>query len=461
MRKLIYLSVIVGLLFAGCEPNEELYKELDKEKEPYSDNIEDSLTSDDYSTIKELALAKAKTAEDSSKANSIENYESFSSSRSPENYIPLYLSEEYKALDKGSNAKVTYNFYVGEPEYLSKFGSADVYTLNEEDYDSMGEEEGEPGYYDNFSSSTPPEEFLPGFLEENFTDVEEGELIGITYDYYKGEVVEMTDYYQYKDGSWELVPNVYVLTEEDYNSMGEPGNYNNFSSSADPNDYLPIFLKEKFPYASKGDKKVVVYNYYNGSYVEVRAKEYNYDGEKWNEFEDTKVMTDQFIHNGDTWVFDPTVSYTMEGDDYQLIVDERESKYVDGYGTGEYYSGANSYHGNFDIRLSSRLDYDDTFEDLSDEEAEEIIWERILFLADEPMETRGALHVMLQKKFPEAKPTSNGVEVFYEITFTVFTKDYSSINYTATYQCIEAGNPGEDKLPEFEFVETDAPYNGE
>ncbi|MFP4449276.1 MAG: hypothetical protein ACLFPH_11125, partial [Bacteroidales bacterium] len=145
----------------------------------------------------------------------------------------------------------------------------------------------------------------------------------------------------------------------------------------------------------------------------------------------------------------------------QLIVDERESQYIDGYGTGEYYSGANSYYVNFDIRPSARLDYDDTFEDLSDEEAEEIMWERILFQADEPMETRGALHVMLQKKFPEAKPTSSGVEVLYEVTFEMYTKDYARPNYTAVYKCVEAGNPGEDKLPEFEFVETDAPYNGE
>ncbi|MFP4449098.1 MAG: hypothetical protein ACLFPH_10225, partial [Bacteroidales bacterium] len=61
MRKLIYLSIIAGLLIAGCEPNEELYKELDKEIEPYHENIEITLTPDNYSTISQLALQVAET----------------------------------------------------------------------------------------------------------------------------------------------------------------------------------------------------------------------------------------------------------------------------------------------------------------------------------------------------------------------------------------------------------------
>lgn len=460
MRKFIYITIITGLIFAGCEPNEELYEKLDKEVEPYSEDIEHTLSAEDYSTITSLALARAETAEDSAKANAIETFESFSESSPADEYIPMFLADEYAALDKTSTANVTYDFYEGEPSYLSQFGEAETYTLTTEDYDAMGEDSGEPGEYDNFSDGVPPEDYLPGFLSDQYPDAEEGDMLAITYDYYSGSVEERTGYYYLKDGEWQPVPNVYVLTADDYDSMGEPGNYDNFSSSVDPDFYIPIFLEEKYMYASEGDEKVIVYDYFDEG-VSVRAKKYVFDGDEWKEYNPTKQKTDQYIHNGSKWVFDPTVKVEMEKDDYHLIVEERESKYIDSYGTGEFYSGANSHYVNFDIRPSERVDYEPEFEDLSDEEAEEIMWERILLLADEPMETRGALHVMLQKKFPEAKPTSSGVDVFYEVTFEMYTKDLANPNYTATYQCVEAGNPDEDKLPEFEFIETDAPYNGE
>jgi hypothetical protein len=425
--------------------------------EPYNDNVEDTLTSNDYSTIKDLALAKATTPEDSSKAYAIEDYESFSDSRPASEYVPMFLADKYMALNKSSVANVTYNYYEGEPTYLSGFGTAEAYTLQEADYDAMGEEYGEPGYYDNFSDDMPPEDYLPDFLAGKYPNATDGTMKAITYDYYKGYVVPMTDYYQFSDGSWNPVPNVYVLSSDDYDSMGEPGGYDNFSGSIDPDNYLPTFLELKFPYANKDDMKVVVYDYYTGDGVEVRAAQYSFDGSAWKKYDPTKMVTNQFIHNGEKWIFDPTVKFTMESSDYQLVVDERDSKYLDDYGTGEFYSGSNSYYSNFDMRLSKRVEFDaETFDGLTLDEALPIMWERLFDKADEPMATRGALIVMLQKKFPNAQPQSNGVDVYYEVTFETFNDDFSRSTYTAKYQCTAAGDPAQ-----FKFVETDAPYEVE
>ena len=48
---------------------------------------------------------------------------------------------------------------------------------------------------------------------------------------------------------WEAVEGVYYLSSEDFDSMGEgsgqPGHYNNFSSSISPDNYLPTFYEYK------------------------------------------------------------------------------------------------------------------------------------------------------------------------------------------------------------------------
>jgi len=468
IKKFLFLSIIAGLVLAGCNPNEELYNELDKKtSDAYTDQFSYTLADEDYSAITDLALEDATTEEDSNMIENIEEYKAFADEFPAADYIPKFLGDKYIALDQGSSINVTYK-YMGSMGILDKFGEAESYTLTEADYDSMGEGSYEPGQYDNFSSSVPPEDYLPDFLTGQYPDAGEGEMVAVTYDYYQGYVVTLTDYYQKKGQSWEVVPNVYVLSSDDYDSMGAPGNYDNFSSDVPPEDYLPTFLKQKFPYAEAGDQKYVVFKYYSG-YVSVRAMKYSYDGSSWHAYE---TVSNQFINNGEKWVFDPTVRFTMSSSDYQLIVDERDSKYVDSYGTAEYYSGASAYYNNFNLRIPDRMEYDSTTfhrsaiaeslgestETLTDEEytseAKEIMWNRIINLADEPMNTRGAFIVLLQNKFPNAQPQKNGVDVYYKVTFDTYNNDRSSSQYTVTYLCTASGNPAE-----FEYVDGNTPYS--
>jgi len=455
MKKFLFLSIIASILLAGCNPNEELYDELDKKtSDAYTDQFSYSLTEGDYSTITDLALEDATTPEDSNMIGMIEEYHAFADEFGAADYIPQFLGNKYVALDQGSSINVTYN-YMGSVETLNTLSQATYYTLTTNDYDSMGEGDGEPGEYNNFAYYMDVESYLSDFLSGEYPDAEEGDLIAVTYDYYDNGVSEITDFYSYDGGTWQKgglsVSNFYVLSSDDYDSMGAPGNYDNFSSDVPPEKYLPTFLKQNFPYAEQGEEKYVIYKYFMG-YTVNRAQKYYFDGSTWKPYQQ---VTNQFIKAEDQWVFDPTVRFSISSADYQLIVDQRDSKYVDSYGTAEFYSGASAYHGNFSLVISDRVEYDpDTFEGIGEAEAKEIMWNRIVDMADEPMATRGALIVLLQNKFPNAQPQKNGVDVYYEVSFETYNNDRSRSSYTVTYQCTASGDPAQ-----FEYVEGNTPYS--
>ena len=133
-------------------------------------------------------------------------------------------------------------------------------------------------------------------------------------------------FYVYIDGSWELSEGVYFLSDADFDSMGQasgqPGQYNNFSSSISPNDYLPTFLGNKFPYAQEGDELLVIYDYYSSSTgAQLRGNLYTVVDGSWFGYESTIDTTLQLAHDGTTWVPDNTIKYELVAADYALIAD--------------------------------------------------------------------------------------------------------------------------------------------
>ncbi|SFE91270.1 choice-of-anchor J domain-containing protein [Thermophagus xiamenensis] len=252
-----------------------------------------------------------------------------------------------------------------------------------------------------------------------------------------------------KDGdTWTMITeddfedNKYILSAEDYDAMGDPGKYNNFDDDLDPDLYLPQFIALNKPFAQVDDKVVVVYMYYDGGTFP-KASEYVFNGTEWVNSAQIVERSEQFVHNGQHWVFDPTIVFTMTSADYQMIVDYVEtnidngSDYINNYGTGEYYYGADAYYENFDLRISNRIEYGvPGFEGLSTEDAIALTYER---LAE-------AVEVLLKVKYPDAVPQVNGVDVFYVVTLETYENDLSRGNYTYTFQCVS-------DQPEFELIE--------
>ncbi|MGM0579259.1 MAG: choice-of-anchor J domain-containing protein [Bacteroidota bacterium] len=139
-----------------------------------------------------------------------------------------------------------------------------------------------------------------------------------------GETIEtetIETFYQFEDDSWTIPGDAYYLTTEDYDEMGAPGQYNNFSGDVPPADYLPELLNQKYPYAIEEDQKIVVYKYFSSGEVQTRGDLYTFKSENWEVYGSTIVEQLQFAKEEGVWVPDNTIAYTLTGEDYELIGD--------------------------------------------------------------------------------------------------------------------------------------------
>jgi len=262
------------------------------------------------------------------------------------------------------------------------------------------------------------------------------------------EVITKSTFYRLISGTWGTEKGVYALSSQDYNSMGAPGKYDNFSSSVLPDNYIPKFLIQKYPYAQEGNQLVVVYKYYSGG-VNIRADQYTYTNSTWTKYNPVEMKTSQFINTGTKWVFDPTVTFTMTAADYQLIVDAVKAdpnlkSLVNSYGDQEYYYGAGSKYSDFDARISKRTTgtYAQTdYQGLTDTEASALILKRI----------HEGIIMLLKIKFPNAVTQVSGINVMYVVTYAVYENDGSTGHYTSTFQCTKSA-----PNPDFTYVSSPA-----
>lgn len=247
---------------------------------------------------------------------------------------------------------------------------------------------------------------------------------------------KVEEFYTKTASGWEKSTDAYYVKMEDYNAMGSPGKYDNFSSSDKPDNYLPQMLTLKFPYAQDGTTMAVVYKYYSSG-VKIYGDQYVVVDGMWKKYDPIVVKTDQYIlANTGEWVFDPAINYTMTsgvqtGDDYQLIIDyvleNYGESYIDvvysGVNEGETYYGVHSYYGEF--RSSTFNSKFATWQDAAKEAIQ---------LA------------FLPAKFPNAVAKVDGIDVNYHITFAVY--DGTMTNYVITFKCTKSG-----PNPTFEYVE--------
>lgn len=166
--------------------------------------------------------------------------------------------------------------------------------------------------------------------------------IGIT-----GESNTYKHFYMFDGSEWVKDDAAYYLQAADYDEMGSPGRYNNFSSSDKPENYLPAFLNKMFPYVQEGDAIFLVYNYYNGDETQTRGDYYYYEMGMWNRHESVQEVSLQFGFEDGTWVPDNTINYTLTEADYLTIESELADKYPDPA------SSAGRYK-NFDLREGNK-----------------------------------------------------------------------------------------------------------
>ncbi|MDN3491815.1 choice-of-anchor J domain-containing protein [Winogradskyella bathintestinalis] len=139
-----------------------------------------------------------------------------------------------------------------------------------------------------------------------------------------GDTNSKGEYFMYASGAWSAIDGVYYLSSADFDSMGEgsgqPGQYDNFSSSISPDNYLPTFLSLNFPYAQEEEELVVIYDYYSSSSgAQRRGNLYTVTNGEFVGHESTVSRTLQFGFEDGVWIPDNTIRYTLSADDYTVI----------------------------------------------------------------------------------------------------------------------------------------------
>ncbi len=263
--------------------------------------------------------------------------------------------------------------------------------------------------------------------------------------------------YAFDGATWAPYADASVLNPADYTAMGLT-----MLSAAQAPAYLPAYLAQQFPYAQEGDKQAVVYK---RSATANAADEYVFTGGTWMPTTLGAPNTEQFVHNGTKWIFDPTVNITMANADYQIMVnyvlnDPVLGVFNDGttYNNTEWYYGFTSRYNNVNFRLSgsptssrdvaSSKANDTELHSLStDQEKIDLLWKRL--------ENDGMIK-FLQLKYPLSPAEAQGVQLYYNITILVFYPDgvtNTSLDYTLRYKVLTAGTAGSP--PTFEWISTE------
>ena len=434
-KRIIYLVFAASIfLIQACDPNADLYEKMDEAREPYRESIEYTLIDADYNRF----------------GGVVAQYQAFNDTLPAMDHVPEILASRFVTLNLGSSALVTFNHFLLHPDWWNAgFG----YVLTEADYSFMG-------VANTFTPNNPAHENIPDWLERQYPDAQEGDLINIIYNFTdSGETWLNQDTYQFDGQLWifiesmEMIPYIgYELTPEDYEHFGGSiAQFNSFNEDNPPENYLPVLLRHIFPLAPINAEQVLKYRYYDGSQTRNRIDKYIFDGVVWEVMPYVEERTEQYIFGEEGWAFDPTVMFRLGRADYQYLVDidpigQQEFAYSD----FAYYYGASAFYNNFDIRIiGRRLDklasgeYADAAlgEIYENEGPEAVMDEMIRRIIEE------GLIYLLQHKFPDASPQVGGIDVHFFVGFETFADNWVRRYPEAEYICTAAGDP-----PQFELV---------
>jgi len=307
MKKIFYSFAILSLLFTSCNPMEDIYKDIDAIESVISGEATITLTDADYDA---LGLG----------------YGSFSSLDDAKSMLPDFLTSKYPAWGAESLASVTFKLYSPRRDERSLA----VYEVTSTDYTDNGHNWG------NFDSFTDISEFL----DVKYPSAANRLLVSLTYKYYNGSVSTLENGFINNAGTWEMSTGI---TDDEYTSMGE--SRAQFSYEDEALAKIPVFANTKFQYDGKvaGDIEGIMYKLYVTDVQDIdedgrtddRAV-YSfvtfviYDGANWSIYTNVIDETIKFGHDGENWVPDNTIKYTLTAADYDLV------------GNGNY--------GNFDVR---------------------------------------------------------------------------------------------------------------
>lgn len=380
-NKILSIIVCALLLLVGCDYNDKYFEGYDDN--PITDvvNYQGEYTGDYPS----------------------EGY--FTDRSALEAAVSSMLKDKFLYIDKGSTASISVLY----GDVTTGYQAADVsYELTTDDYNSMGEENGQPGKYDNFDDKMDVDAYLTAFLKEKYSTLEDGKTVSISYKFYATGAGTATKASAFKKESTGWIPVElevyttdikYTLETEDYDSMGtesgKPGRYDNFDANMNIDHYLTNFLRVKFPYATSGQTAEVTYLYFVDKATSEQSRIYKFDGTTWtafNPYEDVVEVTTKLAEmefDGTNWLLKRlmggTYKFVMAHEHYVMLYDwvkENKSAYLDSRNTtDEYYFGVATGHNNINNNYTTWKTYYNIggeYNGLSDEQMQEIMDARMV-----------------------------------------------------------------------------------
>lgn len=233
-------------------------------------------------------------------------------------------------------------------------------------------------------------------------------------------------------GNWSEYKYGTVLSPSDYAKMGAT---NSFKDQAAANAVLPVFMKETFPYVTTdGTKRTVIYKV--GSKTNV--SEYTYTAGAFVLNNNIEVKTEQYVRNETKWIFDPSVTFDVNNEDYTVIVNwvkANKNPYMDPkYDNSEYYFGASYKYNNFNHTPAKLIEADERGDkEFAGKEMADVMKTRMIKCFAE---------VLLPAKYPDATPL-NGIDTHYTAKYLVY--DGANTYYTMKFILTGKGT--------FEYVE--------
>src|ERR1035437_6527011 len=146
-----------------------------------------------------------------------------------------------------------------------------------------------------FGSLTQARKLIPLVLNTKYPYVDANSSAAVNYNLsYDTTKIAVADKYTFLTADYELFGTT---------ATTQPGKNHDFSSTINPDNYLPIFLKSKYPFAVKGDIKLIRYKYYisSTSIIQIGGV-YIYDGTNWVNYNSSSQVSKTFVFRGGKWL---------------------------------------------------------------------------------------------------------------------------------------------------------------
>lgn len=428
-RIYLLLAVVAASLLSACHPMESIYKELDSIDRPIRKSYDYTLSAADYKTIAAAYVDREKrgyTGDDpegfmkkvNSEAAFVQKNLVLTSKVSPDLFIPAVVSKMFPEWGKGSSVNVTYNMQQAKSEAVKALGRPAFVELKKDALKEKGISDLTVKLSDEqvaaIAALAKAQQAADSYLVKATAEKGAANLLFI------GD--KLADPKQY-----------YVLSHADYAAMGMK--YDNFSSSMNPDNYLPRLLQQALPYAQEGDGRVVLYFWFVGKDkpTEARYDEYLYGAGQWVKNNRISVTTTQFVHTGEKWIFDPTIRFTLGKEEFDILYrwvkankpDYISEKYPD---NEEWYFCGSGYYANFNLDGGKSVGARPDEEGLSAEQLVALRKSRI----------QEGLKIILQAKYPDLPAQVNGVDQMYVMTTTIRLNQVNA-NYSYTYKGLGGG----------------------